>query len=90
MRNEGCATWDRGNSTWGGRVRVFGTVPVCVSVQEMVYGGGSLLAGKVVKATVRIDDEVVQGQRQRDNNNLQDERQDQPKEEEVNLEDAKG
>ncbi|GJR73335.1 hypothetical protein Tco_0085700 [Tanacetum coccineum] len=30
-----------------------------------------------------IDDEVVQDQRQRDNNNLQDERQDQPKEEDV-------
>ncbi|GJZ59753.1 hypothetical protein Tco_0615569 [Tanacetum coccineum] len=31
----------------------------------------------------RIDDEVVQDQRQRDDNDLQDERQDQPKEEEV-------
>ncbi|GKB87268.1 hypothetical protein Tco_0959540, partial [Tanacetum coccineum] len=30
----------------------------------------------------RIDDEVVQDQRQRDDNDLQDERQDQPKEEE--------
>ncbi|GJY32547.1 hypothetical protein Tco_0417016 [Tanacetum coccineum] len=30
-----------------------------------------------------IDDEVVQDQRQRDDNDLQDERQDQPKEEEV-------
>ncbi|GKG54498.1 hypothetical protein Tco_0560153, partial [Tanacetum coccineum] len=31
----------------------------------------------------RIDDEVVQDQRQRDDNDLQDERQDQPKKEEV-------
>ncbi|GJU96087.1 hypothetical protein Tco_1320843 [Tanacetum coccineum] len=31
----------------------------------------------------RIDDEVVQDKRQRDDNDLQDERQDQPKEEEV-------
>ncbi|GJS63272.1 hypothetical protein Tco_0677836 [Tanacetum coccineum] len=31
----------------------------------------------------RIDDEVVQDQRQRDDNDLQDERQDQPKEEDV-------
>ncbi|GJY70723.1 hypothetical protein Tco_0474426 [Tanacetum coccineum] len=31
----------------------------------------------------RIDDKVVQDQRQRDDNDLQDERQDQPKEEEV-------
>ncbi|GKA82714.1 hypothetical protein Tco_0789462, partial [Tanacetum coccineum] len=30
-----------------------------------------------------IDDEVVQDERQRDDNDLQDERQDQPKEEEV-------
>nr|GEX48363.1 uncharacterized RING finger protein P8B7.15c-like [Tanacetum cinerariifolium] len=26
MRNEGCATWDGVNSTWGGRARVIGTV----------------------------------------------------------------
>ncbi|GJS80630.1 hypothetical protein Tco_0730511 [Tanacetum coccineum] len=32
---------------------------------------------------LKIDDEVVQDQRQRDDNDLQDERQDQPKEEEV-------
>nr|GEW31969.1 hypothetical protein [Tanacetum cinerariifolium] len=46
MRKKGCATWDGGKSTWGGRAKSFGTVPVYVSVQEMVYGGGSLLAGK--------------------------------------------
>nr|GEZ46355.1 hypothetical protein [Tanacetum cinerariifolium] len=39
MREEECATWDGGNSTWGGRVRVFGTVPVCVSAQEWLGKG---------------------------------------------------
>nr|GEU72417.1 hypothetical protein [Tanacetum cinerariifolium] len=34
MRLEGYATWDGGNSTWGGRVKGFGTVPVCVRAQE--------------------------------------------------------
>ncbi|GJS13257.1 calcineurin B-like protein 4 [Tanacetum coccineum] len=38
---------------------------------------------KEVKRSSRIDDEVVQDKRQRDDNDLQDERQDQPKEEEV-------
>ncbi|GJR07461.1 calcineurin B-like protein 4 [Tanacetum coccineum] len=38
---------------------------------------------KEVGRSSRIDDEVVQDQRQRDDNDLQDERQDQPKEEEV-------
>ncbi|GJW37556.1 hypothetical protein Tco_0060476 [Tanacetum coccineum] len=37
----------------------------------------------------RIDDEVVQDQRQQDDNDLQDERQDQPKEEEVELKRSK-
>nr|GEY63993.1 reverse transcriptase domain-containing protein [Tanacetum cinerariifolium] len=49
IRKEGCATWDGGNSTWGGRVRVFGTVPVYVSVQEIAGGEGAILAGRVVK-----------------------------------------
>nr|GEV80619.1 hypothetical protein [Tanacetum cinerariifolium] len=48
MRKEGCATWDGSKSTWGGRARGVGTVPVCVSVQERVYGGGIVLAVKVV------------------------------------------
>ncbi|GKB90112.1 DNA-directed RNA polymerase subunit beta' [Tanacetum coccineum] len=39
--------------------------------------------GKEIGKSSRIDDEVVQDQRQRDDNDLQDERQDQPKEEEV-------
>nr|GEV55559.1 hypothetical protein [Tanacetum cinerariifolium] len=28
IRKKGCATWDGGNSTWGGRARVLGTVPL--------------------------------------------------------------
>nr|GEW70887.1 RNA-directed DNA polymerase, eukaryota, reverse transcriptase zinc-binding domain protein [Tanacetum cinerariifolium] len=54
MRKEGCATWDGGNSTWGGRVRVFGTVLVCVRVQERAGGEGRVLAGRVVKGTVGL------------------------------------
>ncbi|GJT98275.1 calcineurin B-like protein 4 [Tanacetum coccineum] len=38
---------------------------------------------KEIGKSSRIDDEVVQDQRQRDDNDLQDERQDQPKEERV-------
>ncbi|GJV64344.1 pol polyprotein [Tanacetum coccineum] len=41
-----------------------------------------LLMNEIGKSS-RIDDEVVQDQRQRDDNDLQDERQDQPKKEEV-------
>nr|GEX97144.1 hypothetical protein [Tanacetum cinerariifolium] len=48
-RERGCAMWDGGNITWGGRARVFGTVPVCVGVQEKAYGGEGVLAGRVVK-----------------------------------------
>nr|GEW22703.1 reverse transcriptase domain-containing protein [Tanacetum cinerariifolium] len=43
---EECAMWDGGNSTWGGRVRVFGTVPVCVSVQEIAGEGVVVFGGK--------------------------------------------
>ncbi|GKC92800.1 hypothetical protein Tco_1158242 [Tanacetum coccineum] len=38
---------------------------------------------KEARSSSRIDDEVVQDKRQRDDNDLQDERQDQPEEEEV-------
>nr|GEV84265.1 putative reverse transcriptase domain-containing protein [Tanacetum cinerariifolium] len=34
MRLESLATWDGGNITWGGRVGVYGTVPLCVYAQE--------------------------------------------------------
>nr|GFA66345.1 hypothetical protein [Tanacetum cinerariifolium] len=32
MREGGCASWDRGNGTWGGRERSFGTVPVLAEI----------------------------------------------------------
>nr|GEZ91056.1 hypothetical protein [Tanacetum cinerariifolium] len=46
---EGCATWDGGNSTWGGRAKVFGTVSVCLGVQERAGGEGRVLAGRFVE-----------------------------------------
>nr|GEU40546.1 hypothetical protein [Tanacetum cinerariifolium] len=45
IRKEEIASWDGGNSTWGGQVRVFGTVPVYVRVQERARGEGRVLAG---------------------------------------------
>nr|GEZ97019.1 hypothetical protein [Tanacetum cinerariifolium] len=48
MRKEEIASWDGGKSTWGGQVRVFGTVPVVLGAQEIAWGRGSILAGKVV------------------------------------------
>nr|GEZ88146.1 hypothetical protein [Tanacetum cinerariifolium] len=45
IRKKGCATWDGSNSTWGGRVRVFGTVPMCLGVQERAGGEGRVLTG---------------------------------------------
>nr|GEZ07082.1 hypothetical protein [Tanacetum cinerariifolium] len=41
---KGCASWDGGKGTWGGRARVFGTVPVYERAGEEVV----LLAGKTV------------------------------------------
>nr|GFA37889.1 hypothetical protein [Tanacetum cinerariifolium] len=35
---EGCAMWDWGKGTWGGRARVYGTIPVCVCAQEIARG----------------------------------------------------
>nr|GEY32010.1 hypothetical protein [Tanacetum cinerariifolium] len=49
---EGYDTWDVGKVTWGGRAKVFGTVPVCVGVQEKAYGGEGVLAGKGVKGAL--------------------------------------
>nr|GEW93579.1 reverse transcriptase domain-containing protein [Tanacetum cinerariifolium] len=43
---KGCATWDGSKSKWGGRARGFGTVPVCVSVHEMVGEGVVVFGGK--------------------------------------------
>nr|GEW80319.1 retrovirus-related Pol polyprotein from transposon TNT 1-94 [Tanacetum cinerariifolium] len=50
MRKEEFATWDGGNGTWGGWVRVFGTVPVSLGAQEIAWGRGRFLAGRFVKA----------------------------------------
>nr|GEV56734.1 ribonuclease H-like domain-containing protein [Tanacetum cinerariifolium] len=47
-----CATWDEGKGTCGGRAKGFGTVPVCVSVQEMAGGEGRVLARMVVKGAL--------------------------------------
>nr|GFA51029.1 hypothetical protein [Tanacetum cinerariifolium] len=52
MRLEEFATWDGSNSTWGGRGVAFGTVLVCVRVQERAGEEGLILAGRVV---VEID-----------------------------------
>nr|GEX76128.1 hypothetical protein [Tanacetum cinerariifolium] len=54
MRKDEIATWDGGRSTWGGRVRGLGTVLVCVSVQEMVYEGGTFWQEKQFRATVKV------------------------------------
>nr|GEX10175.1 hypothetical protein [Tanacetum cinerariifolium] len=35
-------------STWGGRARVIGTVPVCLGVQERAGGEGRVLAGRFI------------------------------------------
>nr|GEY95983.1 hypothetical protein [Tanacetum cinerariifolium] len=52
LRLEECAMWDGGNSTWGGRGVAFGTVPLCVRVQEMAGGEGRVLVGMVVKGAL--------------------------------------
>nr|GFB46223.1 hypothetical protein [Tanacetum cinerariifolium] len=52
-RERGCAMWDGGKITWGGRAKVFDTVPVCVRVQERAGGEGWVLARRVVKLLFR-------------------------------------
>nr|GEV44896.1 hypothetical protein [Tanacetum cinerariifolium] len=55
---EDAATWDGGKSTWGGRARGFGTVPVSLGAQEIVWGVGVFLAGKEVRvlcSAIRIN-----------------------------------
>nr|GFA22792.1 reverse transcriptase domain-containing protein [Tanacetum cinerariifolium] len=54
MREESLATWDGGKITWGGRVRVLGTIPVCVCVQEMARVRDGFLAGKDLGASINI------------------------------------
>nr|GEW49055.1 reverse transcriptase domain-containing protein [Tanacetum cinerariifolium] len=48
MRNRDYAAWDGGKGTWGGQATGFGTVSVCVRVQERAGEGVVLLARKVV------------------------------------------
>nr|GEY52511.1 hypothetical protein [Tanacetum cinerariifolium] len=48
------STHFRGISTWGGRVKVYGTVPVSAGVQEVLWerwGNRGKMAGKVVRCT---------------------------------------
>nr|GFB10322.1 hypothetical protein [Tanacetum cinerariifolium] len=52
MREEEITTWDGGRSTWGGRARGFGTVPVFMRVQERARGEGRVLVGRFVEGTV--------------------------------------
>nr|GEZ47413.1 retrovirus-related Pol polyprotein from transposon TNT 1-94 [Tanacetum cinerariifolium] len=52
MRNEEVASWDWGKGPWRGWEKGFGTVPVCVRIQESEYGGGMFLAGKYVEEAV--------------------------------------
>nr|GEW19682.1 integrase, catalytic region, zinc finger, CCHC-type, peptidase aspartic, catalytic [Tanacetum cinerariifolium] len=48
IRRKGCATWDGGNSTWGGQAKVFGTVPVWCRCTGRGVRDGFFLAGKGV------------------------------------------
>nr|GEV24100.1 hypothetical protein [Tanacetum cinerariifolium] len=41
MRKKGCASWDGGKGTWGGRARVFDTVSVWCRCTERGVGDGS-------------------------------------------------
>nr|GEW18759.1 hypothetical protein [Tanacetum cinerariifolium] len=50
MREEGCASWDRRHSTWGGRGESFGTVSVLLGVREGSIGEGGILGGKNTSA----------------------------------------
>nr|GEU45417.1 hypothetical protein [Tanacetum cinerariifolium] len=49
MREDEIATWERGNSTWEGRLGALGIVTVCVCAQERVGVRDGFLAGKRVK-----------------------------------------
>nr|GEY68425.1 reverse transcriptase domain-containing protein [Tanacetum cinerariifolium] len=61
IRKKGCATWDGGKSTWGGRVRVFGTVSVVLSAQELALGReGDIL---ILEALLNNDPEPLSNQK---------------------------
>nr|GEU55809.1 plasma membrane ATPase 4-like [Tanacetum cinerariifolium] len=61
-----------------------------VNAMFLSPGLSHVMWGEKIEKSSRMDDEVVQDQRKRDDNDLQDERQYQPKEEDLNLEEAKG
>nr|GEZ20313.1 hypothetical protein [Tanacetum cinerariifolium] len=54
MRLGGYATWDGGNSTWRGRVKGFGIVPVCVRAQEKLGKRGLFWREKELRCTVWV------------------------------------
>nr|GEW48866.1 hypothetical protein [Tanacetum cinerariifolium] len=51
---EGCASWDLGKGTWGGREKGFGTVPVWCRCTGSGVGDGVVLARKWVEATIWV------------------------------------
>nr|GEY39983.1 putative reverse transcriptase domain-containing protein [Tanacetum cinerariifolium] len=44
--------WDGGKGTWGGQAKVFGTIPMVLGAQEIVWGKGVKMAEKCVEGTV--------------------------------------
>ncbi|GKB97077.1 hypothetical protein Tco_0983214, partial [Tanacetum coccineum] len=64
-------------------VLVFRTINFKISLFKLQNACLLVYLYQEIGKSSRIDDEVVQDQRQRDDNDLQDKRQDQPKEEEV-------
>nr|GEY37009.1 ribonuclease H-like domain-containing protein [Tanacetum cinerariifolium] len=59
MRKEEIASWDGGKSTWGGQVRVFGTVPVSLGAQEIAWGRGEFLSRKGVVGVLCRNDQFA-------------------------------
>nr|GEZ94937.1 hypothetical protein [Tanacetum cinerariifolium] len=43
---EGLSSWDFDKTTWGGRFKLFGTIPVCCKSTGRLGRGGLVLAGK--------------------------------------------
>nr|GEV36181.1 hypothetical protein [Tanacetum cinerariifolium] len=55
---EDAATCLGGNGTWGGRAKVFGTVPVCVRVQERVGGEGFMATSIISISSDSLEESV--------------------------------
>nr|GEY85155.1 hypothetical protein [Tanacetum cinerariifolium] len=49
---ESLSSWERGKTTWGGRVEAMGTIPVYVCAQESWGEGTGVLAGKLDKMSL--------------------------------------